>query len=83
MTEAEFVLLENLITMHVGGLFPGFRVVGCSPFRVTRNFQVREAVRTVPGIGDYRVERLLGQPSLSAVVDRKRTATYGVRVEDA
>jgi len=45
--------------------------------------QVRDAVRAVPGIGDYRVERLLGQPSLSAVVDRKLMATYGVRVEDA
>ena len=45
--------------------------------------QVRDAVRAVPGIGDYRVERLLGQPSLSAVVDRKRMASYGVRVEDA
>jgi polyphosphate kinase len=35
-----FVLLEDLIAMHVGGLFPGFRVVGCSPFRVTRNFDL-------------------------------------------
>ncbi len=34
---AAFVLLEDLITMHVGDLFPGFRVVNCSPFRVTRN----------------------------------------------
>src|SRR4051812_19610771 len=32
-----FVLLEDLITLHVGDLFPGFRVVGCSPFRVARN----------------------------------------------
>jgi len=32
-----FVLLEDLIAMHVGDLFPGFRVVGCSAFRVTRN----------------------------------------------
>ena len=38
--QAEFVLLEDLIAMHVGGLFPGFRVVGCSPFRVTRNFDL-------------------------------------------
>jgi polyphosphate kinase len=37
---AAFVLLEDLITMHVGDLFPGFRVVGCSPFRVTRNFDL-------------------------------------------
>jgi polyphosphate kinase len=35
-----FVLLEDLITLHVGDLFPGFRVVGCSPFRVTRNFDL-------------------------------------------
>src|SRR5207344_2753908 len=32
-----FTLLEDLITMHAGDLFPGFRVVGCSAFRVTRN----------------------------------------------
>ncbi|HVU49374.1 MAG TPA: polyphosphate kinase 1 [Polyangia bacterium] len=32
-----FVLLEDLIAMHAGDLFPGFRVVGCSAFRVTRN----------------------------------------------
>ncbi len=35
-----FVLLEDLITMHVGELFPGFRVLSCSPFRVTRNFDL-------------------------------------------
>jgi polyphosphate kinase len=35
-----YVLLEDLIAMHVGGLFPGFRVVGCSTFRVTRNFDL-------------------------------------------
>ncbi|HVZ75435.1 MAG TPA: polyphosphate kinase 1 [Polyangia bacterium] len=32
-----FMLLEDLIAMHAGDLFPGYRVVGCSPFRVTRN----------------------------------------------
>ncbi len=35
-----FTLLEDLIAMHAGDLFPGFRVVGCSPFRVTRNFDL-------------------------------------------
>jgi len=35
-----FVLLEDLIAMHVGDLFPGFRVVGCNAFRVTRNFDL-------------------------------------------
>ena len=38
--QTAFILLEDLIAMHVGGLFPGFRVVGCSPFRVTRNFDL-------------------------------------------
>jgi polyphosphate kinase len=35
-----YLLLEDLIAMHVGDLFPGFRVVGCSAFRVTRNFDL-------------------------------------------
>src|SRR5207344_1216906 len=35
-----FTLLEDLITMHAGELFPGFRVLGCSAFRVTRNFDL-------------------------------------------
>jgi polyphosphate kinase len=34
---AAYVLLEDLITMHVGDLFPGFRVMSCSAFRVTRD----------------------------------------------
>ena len=38
--QAAFILLDDLISMHVGGLFPGFRVIGCSPFRVTRNFDL-------------------------------------------
>src|SRR5439155_18357760 len=38
--QAAFVLLEDLIAMHVGDLFPGFKVVGCSAFRVTRNFDL-------------------------------------------
>jgi len=35
-----FILLEDAIAMHVGDLFPGFRVVGCNAFRVTRNFDL-------------------------------------------
>ncbi len=37
---ASFVLLEDLIAMNVGDLFPGFRVINCSSFRVTRNFDL-------------------------------------------
>ncbi len=39
-TRFAYMLLEDLIAMHVGELFPGFRVLGCSPFRVTRNFDL-------------------------------------------
>jgi polyphosphate kinase len=35
-----FMLLEDLIAMQAGDLFPGFQVVGCSSFRVTRNFDL-------------------------------------------
>jgi polyphosphate kinase len=35
-----FMMLEDLIAMHAGELFPGFRVLNCSPFRVTRNFDL-------------------------------------------
>ena len=36
----QVVLLEDVIAMHVGDLFPGFRVVSCSPFRIIRNFDL-------------------------------------------
>jgi cobalt-zinc-cadmium resistance protein CzcA len=45
--------------------------------------EVRATVRTIPGTGDVRVERVLGQPLITAAVDRQRLAAYGVRVEDA
>ena len=35
-----FVLLEDVIAMHVGELFPGFQVVSCHCFRVTRDFDL-------------------------------------------
>jgi cobalt-zinc-cadmium resistance protein CzcA len=45
--------------------------------------KIKETIRGVQGTGDVRVERILGQPVISAVADRQRMATYGVRVEDA
>jgi heavy metal efflux system protein len=42
-----------------------------------------ERVKSIPGSGDVRVERILGQPSISARADRARMARHGVRVEDA
>jgi len=44
---------------------------------------VAAEVRAVRGSGDVRVERILGQPLISAVVDRQKMARHGVRVDDA
>ena len=35
--ERHFVLLEDLISLKIGGLFPGMNITACFPFRVTRN----------------------------------------------
>jgi polyphosphate kinase len=35
-----YILLEDVIAMHVGDLFPGTRTLGVWPFRVTRNFDL-------------------------------------------
>src|SRR4051812_17237953 len=40
-------------------------------------------VRSVPGTGDVRVERVLGLPMLTVKPDPPRLARYGVRAEDA
>jgi polyphosphate kinase len=38
--KAAFLLLEDWIAMQAGDLFPGFRVAACSPFRLTRDFDL-------------------------------------------
>jgi cobalt-zinc-cadmium resistance protein CzcA len=48
-----------------------------------RSDEIGEVVKKVRGAGDVRVERILGQPSISAVADRARMARYGVKVQDA
>jgi cobalt-zinc-cadmium resistance protein CzcA len=45
--------------------------------------EIGAEVAAVRGSGDVRTERILGQPVISAVVDRQRMARYGVRAEDA
>jgi polyphosphate kinase len=35
-----YVLLDDLIALHIGDLFPGFRCLGAWPFRVVRNFDL-------------------------------------------
>ncbi len=45
--------------------------------------RIGKAVRTVPGTGDVRVERVLGAPTISATADRDMLARYGVELRDA
>jgi cobalt-zinc-cadmium resistance protein CzcA len=44
---------------------------------------VGDLVRDIRGTGDLKVERLLGQPSITATADRARMARYGVKVKNA
>ena len=37
---AAYVLLDDLIALHIGDLFPGFRCLGAWAFRVIRNFDL-------------------------------------------
>jgi len=59
-----FILIEDLIAMHASKLFPGFRVSGCAPFRLTRDRNnVGETVAdwlTVPRAGVR--QRHVGKP---------------------
>jgi cobalt-zinc-cadmium resistance protein CzcA len=45
--------------------------------------QIARRVGKVAGTGDVRIERVFGQPTLQATVDRPRMARYGVQVRDA
>ncbi len=42
-----------------------------------------DLIKSIPGSGDVRVERILGQPVMRVEVDRQRMASYGVSVRDA
>jgi cobalt-zinc-cadmium resistance protein CzcA len=44
--------------------------------------QIAAILRTVPGTGDLRVQRVLGLPFLDVKVDRPRAARVGVRTAD-
>lgn len=45
--------------------------------------KVGESVRSIPGTGDLKIERLIGAPMITATADRARMAQYGVRVRHA
>jgi cobalt-zinc-cadmium resistance protein CzcA len=45
--------------------------------------KVGDRLKSIPGTGDVRIERLIGKPVIDARPDRSRMARHGVRVEDA
>jgi cobalt-zinc-cadmium resistance protein CzcA len=45
--------------------------------------KVGNRLKSIPGTGDVRIERLLGKPVIDASPDRSRMARHGVRVADA
>jgi heavy metal efflux system protein len=44
--------------------------------------EIADAMRTVPGITDLGVFRVLGQPNVNLVVNRQKTDRYGINVAD-
>lgn len=44
--------------------------------------QIGQALRAVPGVGDLRVQRVLGLPLLEVKPDRLRLARYGIPAEE-
>lgn len=45
--------------------------------------KVGASVRGIRGVGDLKIERLIGAPAITATADRARMAQYGVRVRHA
>lgn len=45
--------------------------------------KIGDEVREIQGAGDVRVERILGQPTISVKADRARMARHGVKASDA
>ncbi len=87
---ATFVSVSQPIEDLTNQLISGSRAdVSIKVFGADLNELVRlsdligEKVRGIRGTGDLRIERILGQPVITAVADRARMARYGVRVEDA
>jgi len=67
-----FVLLEDLISANIGSLFPQTRVLGCQPFRITRD-------------ADIEIEEDEADDLLLSVEKqvRQRRFGFGVRLEVA
>ena len=71
-TPNRFVPLEQLVSANVESLFPGVEILGCSPFRITRNT-------------DFEVDHDEAEDLLSAIQENVRNRRFGavVRLEVA
>ncbi len=69
----EFVLLSAVVHAHVGELFPGMEVAGCSQFRVTRNSDLwvdeEETENLLQALKGELSSRNYGDPVRLEVVD--------------
>ena len=50
---------------------------------VAASNRVGDVVRSIQGTGDLKIERIMGQPAITASADRARMARHGVQVKDA
>ena len=66
----KFVLLEHLVSAHIGLLFPGCTILECQPFRITRDADVE--------IEEDEAEDLLKSVQQTL---RQRRFGFGVRLE--
>src|SRR6185295_9596819 len=71
-TDHTFVLLEDLISASIASLFPRTRVLGCQPFRITRDADIEIEEDEADDLM-RSVERQL----------RQRRFGFGVRLEVA
>ncbi len=74
-TRHRFVLLEDVIGLHLDGLFGGFQVRAQAPFRVTRNWDIsapgEEAGSSWPTVIREKLrERMRGTPVRLEISDR-------------
>jgi polyphosphate kinase len=71
-SENTFVLLEDLIAANIGSLFPRTRILGCQPFRITRDADIE--------IEEDEADDLLWTVEQTL---RQRRFGFGVRLEVA
>ncbi len=71
LSASRFVPIEEVITAHIGALFPGMEIVSCGPFRVTRDAEI--------GITEDEADDLLA--AIESGIKRRRRGSPPIRLE--